>query len=132
MSENTEFDHTAAEPEEEPAAEGQYVAGDYGAAGATGENPAGAEEGEYPTGDYGDAGVSSPAAVGAPEGDYPEGDYGDAGDSAATAVGSEEGDYPEGDYGAAGDSRTGRAADSGPAGREAADKSDREAHRGDH
>ena len=78
MSENNEFDRTAAESGDE-AAEGQYVEGDYGAAGTAGENPPEAAEGEYPTGDYGAAGVSGTTAVGAEEGDYPEGDYGEAG-----------------------------------------------------
>ena len=82
MSENNEFDRKAAEADVE-AAEGQYVEGDYGAAGTAGENPAEAVEGEYPTGDYGAAGTAGATAVGAEEGDYPEGDYGAAGGTGA-------------------------------------------------
>ena len=101
MSENNEFDRTAAESDDE-AAEGQYVEGDYGTAGTAGENPPEAAEGEYPTGDYGAAGVSGATAVGAEEGDYPEGDYGAAG-AGTTPPAAVEGEYPEGDYGTAGD-----------------------------
>ena len=125
MSENSEFDRTAAEkrhgaapvPAEEAGLEadaGQYVEGDYGDAGVAGENPAGAPEGEYAEGDYGKAGVATGSTVGTEEGDYPEGDYGTAGATAPDAVAGEEGEYPEGDYGAAGAAgvrRTGRAAD---------------------
>ncbi|MDD1476368.1 hypothetical protein [Arthrobacter sp. H16F315] len=101
MSENSEFDRTAAEPED-PAAEGQYVEGDYGTAGAAGDNPLEAEEGEYSSGDYGNAGVSGATAVGVEEGDYPEGDYGAAGTVGVPASAVNEGEYPDGDYGAAG------------------------------
>ena len=115
MSENSEFDRTAAEKQhgsapvpaaaDEPATEadaGQYVEGDYGRAGVAGENPAAAPEGEYAEGDYGKAGVAGGSTVGAEEGDYPEGDYGTAGVTGPDAAVVEEGEYPEGDYGAAG------------------------------
>jgi hypothetical protein len=117
MSEYSESDRTAAEqrrggtPEdaaqdaavEGDVADGQYVEGDYGAAGTAGENPAAAVEGEYSAGDYGDAGVAGAAsAVGDDEGEYTEGDYGEAGVVGATVTAIEDGDYPEGDYGAAG------------------------------
>lgn len=115
MSDNHgEFDRTAAEEARHDAAApageeagleadaGQYVEGDYGNAGVTGENPAGAPEGEYAEGDYGKAGVATGSAVGAEEGDYPEGDYGKAGATGPDAVAGDEGEYEEGDYGAAG------------------------------
>ena len=93
MSENNEFDRKAAEADVE-SAEGQYVEGDYGAAGTAGENPAEAVEGEYPTGDYGAAGTAGATAVGAEEGDYPEGDYGAAGGTGAPPAEAEEGRVP--------------------------------------
>jgi len=121
MSENSEFDRTAAEkrhgsdPVPADAGEagleadaGQYVEGDYGDAGVAGENPAGAPEGEYAEGDYGKAGVATGSTVGTEEGDYPEGDYGAAGSTAPDAMAGEEGEYPEGDYGAAGAAGAGR------------------------
>jgi len=131
MSENSEFDRTAAHEHpgaapvpaadeqvvEESAVEGdagQYVEGDYGRAGVAGENPASAPEGEYPEGDYGKAGVAGGSHVGAEAGDYPEGDYGPAGATGPDAVVGEEGEYPEGDYGtagAAGVRRAGRGAE---------------------
>ncbi|WP_175322344.1 hypothetical protein [Arthrobacter sp. C9C5] len=138
MSENSEFDRTAAEKQhgaapvpaaaDEAATEGdagQYVEGDYGRAGVAGENPAAAPEGEYAEGDYGRAGVASGSTVGSEEGDYPEGNYGGAGATGPAAAVVEEGEYPEGDYGAAGSAgaqRTGRraegVADDEPAGRD--------------
>lgn len=106
MSENSEFDRTAADAETEADAgevsEGQYVEGDYGKAGTAGENPATAEEGEYAAGDYGEAGTAGASTVGDEEGDYPEGDYGKAGGVGGEPLTTEEGEYPEGDYGAAG------------------------------
>ncbi|WP_314194290.1 hypothetical protein [uncultured Arthrobacter sp.] len=89
---------------------GQYVEGDYGDAGVTGQESATEPEGEYPAGDYGDAGVVKPSAE-VEEGEYPEGDYGRAGSVGQELPGEEEGEYPEGDYGAAGTSPEGGAAE---------------------
>ena len=88
---------------------GQYVEGDYGDAGAVGDEPAATVKGEYAAGDYGDAGVAGNVPAEAEEGQYPEGDYGQAGAVGQERPGAEEDDYPEGDYGAAG-ATSGRAA----------------------
>jgi hypothetical protein len=89
---------------------GQYVEGDYGDAGVTGQESANESEGEYAAGDYGDAGAVRPSAE-VEEGEYPEGDYGRAGGVGQELPGDEEGEYPEGDYGAAGTSPEGGAAE---------------------
>jgi hypothetical protein len=81
---------------------GQYVEGDYGDAGAVGDEPASTKKGEYAGGDYGDAGVAEDVPAEAEEGQYPEGDYGKAGGVGQERPGDDEGEYPEGDYGAAG------------------------------
>ena len=89
---------------------GQYVEGDYGDAGVTGQESDTESEGEYAAGDYGDAGAVRPSAE-VEEGEYPEGDYGRAGGVGQELPGDEEGEYPEGDYGAAGTSPEGGAAE---------------------
>lgn len=89
---------------------GQYVEGDYGEAGVTGQEPAAEAKGEYAGGDYGDAGTVGSSAE-AEEGEYPEGDYGRAGTVGQELPGDEEGEYPEGDYGAAGTAPEGGAAE---------------------
>ena len=95
MSENDDFDRKAAEPDAE-AAEGQYVEGDYGAAGAAGENPAEAAEGrDTPPATTASAGAAGATAVGAEEGDYPEGDYGAAGGTGAAPAAVEEASIPK-------------------------------------
>jgi hypothetical protein len=106
VSENSEFE-AEKQPSTEPAPavegdSGQYVEGDYGAAGAVPDEAVGAVEGEYPDGSYGAAGDVVGETAGAVEGEYESGDYGDAGTVGENLVTAEDAEYPDGDYGAAG------------------------------
>jgi hypothetical protein len=77
------------QPAEGPGGEGQYVQGDYGAAGAV--------EGVEPPTD--DNPTSEPDED---PGQYPEGDYGPAGSTGASDDNGQAGQYDDGDYGSGG------------------------------
>jgi hypothetical protein len=115
MTENSEF--KAAEKTHNstrnPALEGdsgQYVEGDYGDAGAVGDDARSDTKGQYPAGDYGDAGTAEGPAD-AEAGAYATGDYGEAGTVGQEPPASQAGGYAEGDSGAESATESGTADD---------------------
>jgi hypothetical protein len=78
---------------------GQYVEGDYGDAGAVGDDARADTKGQYSAGDQGDAGTAEGPAD-AEAGAYPTGDYGEGGAVGQELPAGQAGGYTGGDYGA--------------------------------